>query len=70
MGRRIVVRVQFSRDRAREAEKELGQLVGCGPYCQGTAPERLWDFEDLERAQRFKANAENTPGVQRIEIDD
>lgn len=68
MGRRIIVRVLFSHDRAREAEKELTALACFSPYIQGTSPERLWDFADLERAQSFKINAEHTPGVTRIEL--
>jgi hypothetical protein len=64
---RIIVRVWFSHDRAQEAEKELIELAGQRPYRQGTAPERLWDFADLEQAQMFKVNAEHTPGVSRID---
>jgi hypothetical protein len=66
---RIIVRVWLSRDRAREAECELKQLLGGErPYRQGTSRELLWDFANLELAQMFKVQAEHTPGVQRIEI--
>ena len=68
MTRRIVVRVLLSHDREGEAENELARLAGgARPYRQGTSPERLWDFPDLERAQMFKIQAEHTPGVTRIE---
>jgi hypothetical protein len=69
MPRRIIVRVLFSHERAREAEQELTVLAGFGSYPQGTSPERIWDFGDLERAQMFKIQGDNTPGVARIELD-
>jgi hypothetical protein len=64
---RHIVRVLFSHDRAREAERELTELAGAKPYSQGTSPELLWDFADLARAQIFKIQAENTPGVLKID---
>jgi hypothetical protein len=66
---RVIVRVLFGHDRAREAERELVELAGGQkPYRQGTAPELLWDFADLEQAQFFRIAAENTPGVVRIGV--
>jgi hypothetical protein len=66
VSKRFTVRVLFSHDRAIEAEHELTELVAQRPYRQGTAPERLWDFRDLEQAQRFRVNAENTTGVAKV----
>jgi len=68
VSQRVIVRVWFSHDRAQEAERELADLAGQRPYRQGTSCELLWDFSNLEQAQMFKVQADNTPGVKRIEI--
>lgn len=68
MDGRIVVRVQFSRDRANEAERELEALAGRRAYSQGTDSSRLFDFSTQEQADLFAVNARVTIGVQRVEI--